>query len=306
MPQGSILGPQWFGAYIQDLSSVVNCLKLRFYVDDTQGFVSCAPSEVQQVVGRVNRDLDNLVQKFCSEHLLVNPKKTQVIVFGTAPMLRRIPEVTLTVGGTQVEASKEVTNLGVIMDASLTMTSHVEGVASKCIGALRQISQVRQLFDRKSLSTLVDSLVFSRLYYCASLFSGISQKSVNRLQRVQNYAAKVVLGGRKTDHASHLIRQLGWLRVGDELEKRSLVMSYKIRNGAAPAYLSHLGWGAVRDDRLRHRNVERTERSRTQLQSSSFHHRMARTYPALPDEITGAGTVSSFKSRLHKFLAGRG
>ena len=305
VPQGSILGPMLFGLYMKDFSDVVNCLKLRFFVDDTQGFASCKPEQVHQTVVSINDDLSRLTEKLCSEHLLVNPKKTQVIVFGTAPMLRRVPRVTLRVAGTDVEASSEVTNLGVVMDESLTMSSHVSKVVSKCLGALRQISHVRHLFDPKHLATLVDSLVFSRLYYCASVFAGTSKKNMERLQRVQNYASKVVLGGRKFDHASDLIRRLGWLRVANEFDKRSLSMSFKIRKGLAPAYLAHLGWGIPRDDALRPSRHERTVRARTQLQANSFHHRMVAAWGELPEEVVNAPSIHVFTSALAKFYRGR-
>ena len=57
------------------------------------------------------------------------------------------------------------------MDGSLTYDEHVTQVTSKCIGSLCQINRVRYLFDRSTLITRINSLVFSKLLYCSSVWA---------------------------------------------------------------------------------------------------------------------------------------
>ena len=78
------------------------------------------------------------------------------------------------------------------MDCSLTYDEHVTQVTSKCIGSLCQINRVKYLFDRRKLITIINSLVFSKLLYCSSVWAKTTKKNIELLQTVQNFAARIV------------------------------------------------------------------------------------------------------------------
>ena len=56
--------------------------------------------------------------------------------------------------------------------------------------------------------TLVQAFVSCRLDYCNSLFFGISEGLMNRLQSVQNSTARLITGNRRSDHITLVFRQL--------------------------------------------------------------------------------------------------
>ena len=118
------------------------------------------------------------------------------------------------------------------------------------------------------------------------------------MQAIQNFAAKVVCGGQKYDHVQPLLEALNWPEVEAELRRRDVIMAYKIRNGIAPAYLCHLGWGLPRDQDLRARRTETAERVSTEVQRRSFHHRAIRLWTQLPPEAVDATTLDAFKRRI--------
>ena len=62
------------------------------------------------------------------------------------------------------------------MDCSLTYDEHVTQVTSKCTGSLCQINRVKYLFDRRTLITISNSLVFSKLLYCSSVWAYHQEK----------------------------------------------------------------------------------------------------------------------------------
>jgi hypothetical protein len=51
------------------------------------------------------------------------------------------------------------------------------------------------------------------MYYCSALWSNTSQRNIEKLQAVQNFAALIVTGTRKYDHVTPVLQQLGWLPV---------------------------------------------------------------------------------------------
>ena len=85
---------------------------------------------------------------------------------------------------------------------SLTYDEHITQLTSKCIGSLCQINRVKYLFDRRTLITIINSLVFSKLLYCSSVWANTTKKNIELLQTVQNFAARIVSGTRKFDHVT--------------------------------------------------------------------------------------------------------
>ena len=83
----------------------------------------------------------------------------------------------------------------------------------------------------------MNSFVFSKLYYCSTVWSNTSKHNINKLQLVQNFAARVVLGLKKFDHISQAIKSQNWLPVNDRIYLNDAVMMYKCINKLVPDYL---------------------------------------------------------------------
>ena len=54
--------------------------------------------------------------------------------------------------------------------------------------------------NRQVMKQLVHAFVISRLDYCNSILAGLSKGLLSQLQRVQNAAARLVLGLQPRDH----------------------------------------------------------------------------------------------------------
>ena len=81
----------------------------------------------------------------------------------------------------------------------------------------------------------MSSFVFSKLYYCSTVWSNTSKHNINKL--VQNFAARVVLVFKKFDHISQAIKSLNWLPVNDKIYLNDAVMMYKCINKLVHNYL---------------------------------------------------------------------
>ena len=102
---------------------------------------------------------------------------------------------------------------------------------------LVQIGRIKHLLDRKTLLLLINSFVFSKLFYCSSVWGNTSKRNLHKLQLVRNFAARVVLGLKKFDHISQGRRSLKWLDVTEKVLFNDLVLVFKCVNGLAPDYL---------------------------------------------------------------------
>ena len=115
-------------------------------------------------------------------------------------------------------------DLGVIMDPNLTFDNHVLATVSSCMSRLAQINRVKYFFDKQSLIIIINSLVFSKLFYCLCVWSNTSQTNLKMLQTVQNFACRIVSGRRKYDHVSPALKELRWLPVKKHLYYRDAVI----------------------------------------------------------------------------------
>ena len=113
------------------------------------------------------------------------------------------------------------------MDSHPSFDEHVTEVVFKCIGSLCQINRVKHLFDRSTLITIINLLVFSKLFYCSSMWASTKKKNIAGLQKVQNFATRTVTGQRKYDHITPILKGLHWLPVAKQLELRDTLMAFK-------------------------------------------------------------------------------
>ena len=76
--------------------------------------------------------------------------------------------------------------------------------------------------------------------YGNALLYGSTQSDLQRLQRIQNWAAKRINCALKKDHATPYLRELHWLPVRERITFKILVYVYKCIHGLAPPYLTSL------------------------------------------------------------------
>ena len=91
---------------------------------------------------------------------------------------------------------------------------------------------------KETLMIIINSFVFGRLFYCSSIWSNTSATNIHKLQLVQNFAARIILGLRKCDQISAGLRSLRWLNVKQRLMVNDAVMKHKCLKGLSPSYLS--------------------------------------------------------------------
>lgn len=75
-------------------------------------------------------------------------------------------------------------DLGAVIDSTLSYNEHVTPTVSKCIARLSQINRMKWALDRKTLATINNALVFSRLFYSPYVWASTSKKNISKLQKV--------------------------------------------------------------------------------------------------------------------------
>jgi len=137
--------------------------------------------------------------------------------------------------------SEQVRNLGVTFDTELAYKAHINKICQVSFLHVRLLRRIRDHLDISSCKLLANALVTSRLDYCNSLLVDLPQKSLKKLQSVQNAIARVVMPNtKKWDHITPILKKLHWLPVKHRITFKVAVMTFKALNGRAPRYLSDL------------------------------------------------------------------
>ena len=93
---------------------------------------------------------------------------------------------------------------------------------------------MRHQIPRVLLPTIVSALVLSHVLYCLPVFGNGSDKNMQRLQKILNFALRVVSGRRKFDHISDVRDELGCPTARQLYELCSLNLLHKIRCTGEP------------------------------------------------------------------------
>ena len=204
--QGSILGPVLFTIYVNDLLSVPKRCISASYVDDCKLYLSFSPTELSTSISALNEDLIRISQWCCKHSLLINPDKTKVLAVGVPQLLQKLSSFSIRLLDKELTPVPVVKDLGVHLDACLSYNEHITKTVSNCLLKLKQINRIKHLLDRKTLLLVMNSFVFSKLLYCSTVWSNTSNSNIAKLQKVQNFGGRIILGLRKYDHISNGLR----------------------------------------------------------------------------------------------------
>ena len=154
---------------------------------------------------------------------------------------------------------------------------------------------------------LIHAFVSSRVEYCNGLLYGLPAFQLNKVQRVQNAATRLIFQESKYCHVRPLPYNLHWLPVKFRIDFTILLLTYKAINGFAPFYLQErislkeaCKYNLLSDcDKLLLNPVKFN--TLTTLGDRSFAAAPPQLWNSLPYAIRGSPSVASFKKALKPF-----
>ena len=135
---------------------------------------------------------------------------------------------------------------------------------------------------------------------CNSLFVNISKENQFKLQKVQNAAAKLILGRRRRDSASCALYQLHWLNIDARITFKILLLVHKVLRGQCSNNLSlrYKGFNGRADDYL----MLQTPHFKTKYGKRLFEYNGSRLWNALPVDVRDESDIRKFKQMIKTIL----
>jgi hypothetical protein len=247
VPQGSVLGAIEFICYTEDVVAVFhhNSVNHHLYADDKQIYTATTVTDIDTTRERLVRCILDVRDWCASRRLQLNARKTELVWFGSAANIRKMSAANLTlpvmtVGDDVIAPVDTVRDLGVLLDAQLTMKQHVNRVTSNCFFQLRRLRQIRRVAGPDVMKRLVSAFVLSRLDYCNAALVGLPQTTLQHLQRAQNAAARLITNTGPHDHITPAMKALHWLPVNQRIEYKLCLTMHLIHTQQCPDYMRDL------------------------------------------------------------------
>ena len=165
-----------------------------------------------------------------------NQGKTEFVLFSSRfnKSYELLP--TFSFGNNTISVTEEARNLGVMFDENLPSMSPINLICKRAMLSIRSIGRITEKYlSKDDLARVVNAFVIPNLDYCNDVLYGLPKSQINKLQRVQNVAARLVSGVRKQDHIAPTLKALHWLPVEKRIIFNILLMTYKTLNGLLQA-----------------------------------------------------------------------
>ena len=314
VPQGSIVGPSAFTFYTLPLGRIIQSYGLSYhmYADDVQlytVFDPNSPISIASELDKLSSCIDTISNWMHDNLLKLNDDKTEFFVATSSHLKRKLPPVSLRVGDKFIDPNDTIRNLGVVFDSQMSMSPHIKSLCSSLTFQLRNITRIRRFLDFDTCHLVIRALVLSRLDYGNGLLLGSNKTDILRLQRIQNWAAKLVCQSSKYDHATPHLRRLHWLPVDLRITFKVLVIVFKCLSHTAPVYLAD-GFSLYRPARTGLRSASDTtllseyssRKTLKSMEAKSFYYAAPRIWNRLPVNIRSSSSLRIFKKQLKTYL----
>ena len=191
------------------------------------------------------------------------------------------------------------------MDRYFKNTTHVNKPRSTSYLTLKRIGKIRHLLDQSILKILMQALLLSRLDYCNGLLLGTVDFQLEKLQKLQSMACRLIFGLRKSDQISDKLQSLHWLKIREWKQYKITVIVFQCLQGTSPKYLRDLIPKQTTNRNLRSAENHKLPviRSNTAQRYNSLMVSMGpRIWNALPADLRCTEHIETFKNNIKTHL----
>ena len=174
------------------------------------------------------------------KRLKMNNNKTEFIMFGLRQHLQKCTTNVKDISGEEIPESDCIKYLGGWVDAPLSFKTHITKKCQAAMGNLVKICNIRKYLTDDATKTLLVGLVLSHLDYVNAILAGLPECDINKMQKIENIAAKLATKVRKHDGTTKALKNLQWLPIRARIDHKLLTLLYKCLQGNTPQYLKEL------------------------------------------------------------------
>ena len=231
--------------------------------------------------------------------------KSELMIIGSRQRLNaQCEEINISIDDRTIKRVDHTKSLGLTIDAQLSWSKHVDEISKKVSSAIGALKRVRPFIPTDVAAQIYNALILPHFDYCSPVWDGISGCLSDKLQKLQNRAARVITQSPFDTSSNLLLAMLKWEKLSLRRKKQKALIMYKTLNELAPDYLQRLFTQRhVNDYNLR--NLEgklSLPKPNTNYLKRSFCYSGACLWNNLPQDLKSVCSIGQFKRGIRKYL----
>ena len=239
VPQGSVLGPTLFMLYVNDISQFVTTSTCNLYADDT--VIYCSGKNISELEKKLQSSVDVVHDWYKANLLCINSEKSNVLLVRSRFMNVDDDALNIDLGNHVLQKVDVADYLGVKVDKFISWEMYVNKLCSSLGCQISKLSRIRGSAPQHVLNKIYVTSIQSTIDYAICSWGFAHNYIIDKVQRLQNYAARIVSGNFDYVHfrGIDIVKSLSWMNVRQRRNYFTLLMVFKCLTDSAPDYLSH-------------------------------------------------------------------
>lgn len=297
VPQGSRLGPLLFIIYINDLILGLESLPL-IYADDTT--LISSETDTHSTTRILNRDLTRISSWANKWKVKFNASKSCDLIFSEKTLNNSLP---ILFDQSIISRVGNHKHLGVNLTCNLNWDLHINNIVKQANIKLSVIHGV-SLLDRHTLDLLYKMNIRSRIDYCLQVYGpSLIIQQLERLEKIQYSAARLVTGTMKFTSRARLYAELGWETIAKRIEFLSISHFHKIHTKQTRSLIRNCMPIMTNTNYSSRRGEQyKLETVKNKYMSNNFFFKAALWWNKLPKKMKEILNITYFKHELGKMI----
>ena len=270
------------------------------YADDTSLTVGSDNANILK--RQINHDTCEVRTWLKANKLNLNITKTKYMIIASRHRIRCLGhQLRIEVCNQPLKREKVYKYLGLEIDESIIWKDHINKISKKISGGIGALKRVRHLVPSETLLIMYNSLALPYFDYCSAVWGNCNKELSDKLQKLQNRAARVVTFSDYNRHSSELLNELMWDNLKTRRYKQLAVIMYNTVHSSTPTYLTRIfeNVSSVHLYNLRHSDVNiYVPRPNTETGKNSFHYKEAILWNGLSNDVKCQLSLRSLKELL--------
>ncbi len=227
VPQGSILGPELYNYYSNDLFLFM-LLAIANYADDNSPF--SVDTTIPRVIDNLEADAKNLLSWIQYNGLKANPDKFQLLLSDTDE------SISMKVSGFDISNTLSKKLLGVKIDNKLSFKTYVTSLCTKASQKLHGLSRVSNYMDLKQKKIIMHAFMLSQFGYCPLVWMLHGRELNSRINKIHERSLRIVYQDNKSSYENLLKRDNSFTMHERNIQTLGIEL-YKVAYGISPGIM---------------------------------------------------------------------
>ena len=295
VPQGSILGPNLFRIFINELFfSVKNCSMYNYADDNT---LSKSDKTLEKVISALEEDSNSLINCFFANKMQANHEKFQAISVG-----RKMHDknVMFNLNGINLSCEDEVKLLGVTIDFKLNFNTHISSICKKTARQLNALKRIGKHLNRLGKLTIYYSFIMSNFSYCPLTWHFCGEQNTKKIEKIQECALRFIYDDFQNSY-EFLLEKSKLPSLKTHRMRTIALETFKIINKKSPLFIQDLVIIKNNSYNFRYTNTAEVPRPITSNYGKrSFRYEAAQLWNSLPNEARIMTSFDQFKKYINR------